>query len=156
MILHSKITPERPQITPDHTRSSQNHELGTDIFSLLGLTKQFFSLLKRKAATERPFEVWGGSLGLGRGAVKTSCLTRPSKENVSQMHDFGNFWCDLGWFGDVLEWFHNAESQCVITWLNRASKVTTEYLVRFSLLGCFQFYPESISIFHISRLDQVK
>ena len=35
MILHSKITPERPQITTDHTRSSQNHELGTDIFSLL-------------------------------------------------------------------------------------------------------------------------
>ena len=24
MILHSKITPERPQITTDHTRSSQN------------------------------------------------------------------------------------------------------------------------------------
>ena len=44
VILHSKITPERPQITPDHTRSSQNHELGTDIFSLLGLTKQFSSL----------------------------------------------------------------------------------------------------------------
>ena len=38
------FTPERPQITPDHTRSSQNHELGTDIFSLLGLTKQFSSL----------------------------------------------------------------------------------------------------------------
>ena len=25
-----------------HTRSSQNNELGTDIFSLLGLAKQFF------------------------------------------------------------------------------------------------------------------
>ena len=25
MILHSKITPKRPQITPDHTRSSQEH-----------------------------------------------------------------------------------------------------------------------------------
>ena len=42
MILHSKITPERPQITTDHTRSSQNHELGTNIFSLLSLAKQIF------------------------------------------------------------------------------------------------------------------
>ena len=23
-------------------------------------------------------------------------LAKPSKENMSQMHDFGNFWCDLG------------------------------------------------------------
>ena len=89
----------------------------------------------------------------GEGTVKKNCMARSKKENMSQMHDFGNFWCDLGWFGDVLEWFHNAESQCVITWSIRASKVTTEYLVRFSLLGCFQFYPESISIFHISRLS---
>ena len=44
VVLHSKITPERHQITPDHTRSSQNQELGTDIFSLMGLTKQFSSL----------------------------------------------------------------------------------------------------------------
>ena len=29
MILQSKITPERRQITPDHTRSFQNHALGT-------------------------------------------------------------------------------------------------------------------------------
>ena len=27
--LHSKITPERPQITPDHTRSYQYHAFGT-------------------------------------------------------------------------------------------------------------------------------
>ena len=42
MILHSKITPECPQITTDHTKRSQNHEVGTDIFSLLGLIKQVF------------------------------------------------------------------------------------------------------------------
>ena len=38
--LHSKITPERPQITPDHTRSYQNHAFGT--YFLLGHAKQFF------------------------------------------------------------------------------------------------------------------
>ena len=42
------------------------------------------------------------------------CLPRPSAENISQTPDFWNFWYDLGWFGDVLEWFKNAESQCVI------------------------------------------
>ena len=45
VILHSKITkitPERPQIIPDHTRSSKNHELGTDIFSYWASQKQFF------------------------------------------------------------------------------------------------------------------
>ena len=30
MILHFQITPERPQITPDHTRSYQNHAFGTN------------------------------------------------------------------------------------------------------------------------------
>ena len=29
MILHSKITPKRPKITPDHTKSSQKHAFGT-------------------------------------------------------------------------------------------------------------------------------
>ena len=29
MILHSKITPKHPQITPDHTRSSQERAFGT-------------------------------------------------------------------------------------------------------------------------------
>ena len=29
VILHSKITPNRPQITPDHTKSSQEHAFGT-------------------------------------------------------------------------------------------------------------------------------
>ena len=29
MILHSKITPKRPQIIPDHIRSSQEHAFGT-------------------------------------------------------------------------------------------------------------------------------
>ena len=49
--------------------------------SLLGLsylvvtTDMFFFTLKQKAATERPFEVWVGSLGLGRGTAKKHCLT---------------------------------------------------------------------------------
>ena len=47
---------------------------------------------------------------LGEGTVKKNCMARPKKENMSQMHDFCNFWCDLGWFGDVLEWFWSADS----------------------------------------------
>ena len=31
MILNDETTPERPQTTPDHTRSSQNHSFGTDL-----------------------------------------------------------------------------------------------------------------------------
>ena len=48
-------------------------------------------------ATVGPFEVWG-FLGLRgrRWTVKKNSLARPSKENLSQMHDFGNFKCDWG------------------------------------------------------------
>ena len=48
--------------------SSRHHILVVflGLFYLVVTTDMFFSLLKRKAATERPFEVWGGSLGLGR------------------------------------------------------------------------------------------
>ena len=34
-------SPERSQITPDHTRSSKNHELGTDIFSFWASPNNF-------------------------------------------------------------------------------------------------------------------
>ena len=46
MILHSKITeitPKRPQITPDHTRSSQEHAFGT--YFLTGPRQNSFSSL---------------------------------------------------------------------------------------------------------------
>ena len=59
-------------------------------------TDMFFSLLKRKAATERPFEVWGGSLGLGRGGGGEEKLFWEAQlKNVSQIDALGNFWCDL-------------------------------------------------------------
>ena len=32
----------------------------------------------------------------GEGTVKKNCLASPSKEDMSQIHDFGNFWFDLG------------------------------------------------------------
>ena len=65
--------------------------------------------------------------------VKKNCLARPSKENLSQVHDFGNFWCDLGWFGDVLEWFWNAESQSIIKRFVKFINVWTDQLC---LNGC--------------------
>ena len=41
----------------------------------------FFSLLKRKTATERPFEVWGfPRFWEGGGTVKENCLARPIKK----------------------------------------------------------------------------
>ena len=46
MILHSKITkicPKRPQITPDHTKSSQEHAFGT--YFLTGPRQNSFSSL---------------------------------------------------------------------------------------------------------------
>ena len=39
--------------------------------------------------------------GEGSGTVKTNCLERASKENISQMHDFGNFWGDSGRSGVI-------------------------------------------------------
>ena len=94
MILHSKITPERPQITTDHTRSSQNHELGTDIFSLLGLTKQFSSLwqslsppsvslcLLRAWANVEEYLYWSQAWGF-------------SPLRVSAFWDFEPFWRNI-------------------------------------------------------------
>jgi len=44
----------------------------------------------------------------GRGTVKKNCLARPSKENMSQMHDFGTsgvIWGDLGTFWSDLSEF---------------------------------------------------
>ena len=38
VILHSKITPERPQITPDHTRSSKIMNWAGLIWSVINLT----------------------------------------------------------------------------------------------------------------------
>ena len=43
-----------------------------------------------------PFEVWGGE-----GGSEKVFLANPSKVNMSQVQDFGNLRCDLGWFGDV-------------------------------------------------------
>ena len=41
----------------------------------------FFSLLTRKTATERPFEVWGfPRFWEGGGTVKENCLARPIKK----------------------------------------------------------------------------
>ena len=40
----------------------------------------------------------------GTVTVKKNCLARPSKENMSVPSSyFGNFWCGLWQFGDVLE-----------------------------------------------------
>ena len=45
--------------------------------------------------TVGPFEVWGfPSVGEGSG-TKSFFLVKPRKENMSQMHDFGNLWVDL-------------------------------------------------------------
>ena len=73
--------------------SSQHHILVVflGLFYLVVTTDMFFSLLKQKTATVGPFEE-------GRGAMKKNCVARLSKENMSQVHDFGNFWCDLGTF----------------------------------------------------------
>ena len=71
--------------------STQHHILVfLGLFYLVVTTDMFFfSLLKQKTATLGPFEE-------GRGAMKKNCVARLSKENMSQVHDFGNFWCDLG------------------------------------------------------------
>ena len=37
--------------------------------------------------------------------MKKNCVARLSKENMSQVHDFGNFWCDLGTFWSDLGTF---------------------------------------------------
>ena len=47
--------------------------------------------------------------------MKKNCLARPSKENMSKMHDFGE-WCDPGGFGNVLDGFVILE--CRITVCN--------------------------------------
>ena len=54
----------------------------------------FFSLLKRKTVPLWSKYEGFPSVGEGSGTVKKSCLERPSKENISKMHDFGNFWGD--------------------------------------------------------------
>ena len=43
--LHSKITPKRPLITPDHTRGSQERAFGT--YFLTGPRQNSFSSLSR-------------------------------------------------------------------------------------------------------------
>ena len=59
-------------------------------------TDKFLSLLERKAATERPFELWGGSLGLrGKGDSEEKLFCEAQLENMSEMNALGNFWCDL-------------------------------------------------------------
>ena len=70
MILHSKITPERPQITTDHTRSSQNQNpysvtLWLCVTLLLRGMNLYFSadcvwcgaMLRIKLVTRRPLEM---------------------------------------------------------------------------------------------------
>ena len=52
-----------------------------------------------------------------------------------QIHYFGSFRYDLGWFGNVLEWFGSAESQCISFRLNLVSKITSEYSVHLCKLG---------------------
>ena len=48
------------------------------VFWVYLTTDMFFSFLKRKAATERPFEVWGRGgvphFGQGRGTVEKKCF----------------------------------------------------------------------------------
>ena len=73
-------------------------------------TDKFFFTLKQKAATKRPFEVWVGSLGLGRGTVKKHCLTA-QYEDMSQMHALGNIWRDLCDFGTFLSDFSDFRMQ---------------------------------------------
>ena len=62
----------------------------------------FFSLLKQKAATERPFEVKGDpSVWEGGGTVKKNCLARPSKKICPKCMLLGTFdviWDDLRTF----------------------------------------------------------
>ena len=52
-----------------------------------------------------------------------------------------------GVFGDVLGCFYNAESQCVITWLNWVSKFTTEYSVGWCLPGCYSILHNRFTFF---------
>ena len=64
------------------------------------------------------------------------------------------FWELTVWSGRVdLEWFYNAESYCIITRLNRVSKITAKDLVCFVYSVVTWFYPESICIFHISKFN---
>ena len=60
----------------------------------------FFSLLKRKVATEGPFEVWEGypRFGEGRGTLKKNCFARPSKKICPKFMFLGTsgvIWGDL-------------------------------------------------------------
>ena len=57
MILHSKITPERPQITPDHTRSSQNHAFVTLFLNVYFAALIIFSLLSSMNELIVAFEI---------------------------------------------------------------------------------------------------
>ena len=59
--------------------------------------------MKQKAATERPFEVWGGSLGFGRegGQWRKTVLARPSKKICPKcmlLGTSGVIWGDLRTF----------------------------------------------------------
>ena len=57
MILHSKITPERLQITPDHTRSSQNHAFVTLFLNVYFAALIIFSLLSSMNELIVAFEI---------------------------------------------------------------------------------------------------
>ena len=55
-----------------------------------------FFTFEKKAVAKRPFEVWGGSLGLGRGGGGEEKLFWEAQlKNVSQIDALGNFWRDL-------------------------------------------------------------
>ena len=43
--------------------------------------------------------------------MKKICLARPSKENMSQVHDLANFWCDLGDSGTFWSDFNEFKMQ---------------------------------------------
>ena len=58
-------------------------------------------------------------------------------------------------FGDVLEWFQNAESLSVITRLWFWILGSNEYLVCLCHLDVTRFYPESIHIFPSLRLNDI-
>ena len=70
---------------------------------------------------------------------------------MSQMHDFGNFLCDLWWFGDVLEWFYNAESRCVRTRLNWIYPNHNRVLGTFVSVICYLILARIVS--HFSHLQ---
>ena len=59
--------------------------------------------------------------------VKRNCLARPRKEYMSQIHDFGSFWCDLEWFGDILEWFGMQNHSVQFLGWTEYPKITTGY-----------------------------